>query len=123
MSPHPASKSSSSACEALEEAKGLLVVFDGANCGFKLEPTLIVGAGLLELGGGTELALVSDDVTCGAPLEAVCISPLAAVSLLVKEEIAHPAHEFSVAGLLMRGAAPPLVAVGPAGGSTVSGMV
>ena len=52
----------------------------------------------------------------------VWISPLAAASLFVNEEIAHPAQEAaSVEGVPIRGVAPLVVGAPPAGGRAVSG--
>ena len=51
------------------------------------------GDARLSAPGGTDVGReVGGDVT---PLRVGCISPLAAASLLVKEDIAHPAHELS----------------------------
>lgn len=72
-----------------------------------------------EAGGGT------DEGRCccvEAPLVPDWISPLAAVSLFVKEDIAQPAQDVSFAGVPMRGALAPPAAVREGGGSTVSGM-
>jgi hypothetical protein len=54
-----------------------------------------------------------------SPLDPARISPLAALSLFVKDEIAHPAHEVSCAGVPIRGA-PPAATEGE--GRAVSGI-
>jgi hypothetical protein len=64
-------------------------------------------------GGGT------DEERCAAsPLLPDRMSPLAELSLLVKEEMAHPAQDVSFAGVPMRGAPPDMAG----DGSAVSGM-
>ena len=72
----------------------------------------------VSLPGGTEVGLDSGGET--TPLLAVCISPLAALNLLVKDEIAQPAQVLSFEGVLIRGA--PAAAVS-GGGRRVSGSV
>lgn len=73
----------------------------------------------MSAGGGTD-----DDLSffggCGWG-SLGCMSPLAVASLLVKEEIAHPAHPaLSFCGVPIRGTAPLADAVA-GGGKTVSG--
>lgn len=53
-------------------------------------------------------------------MEFGCISPLAVPSLLVKDEMAHPAHEVSFWVVPIRGV-PPFVALALAGGMIESG--
>jgi hypothetical protein len=52
--------------------------------------------------GGTD-----DERGAALPLEPARISPLAALSLFVKDEMAQPAHDVSFAGVPIRGAPPP----------------
>jgi hypothetical protein len=68
---------------------------------------------------GTELGRWS--TAAAAPFPGVDISPLTDASLLVNDDIAHPAHEDSALGVPIRGGAEALLVL--AGGCVVSGNV
>lgn len=57
------------------------------------------------------------------PLVEVWMSPVAAASLFVKDEMAQPAQELSCCGVDMRGMPAPADPATEVGGKTVSGMV
>ena len=82
------------------------------------------GASIEGVAGEEEERVRAGALGAERPLGLDAISPLAAATLLVKEEIAQPAHEeVSFEGVPIRGVAPFVVAVVPEGGRAVSGRV
>lgn len=70
------------------------------------------------MGGGTEDGRCVD----ASPVDVGRMSPLAALSLLVNEDMAQPAQDESCAGLLILGAAALAPGAKEGGGSTESGI-
>ena len=70
--------------------------------------------------GGTEADRISDVVNGILLFDLASISPLAEAILLVKDDMAQPAHEVSVCGVPILGG-PSLIVPAVGGGSTLSG--